>query len=74
MVASHESSKQREDTKANCIKVSVAGLSRALRIDFDDVLVRAEDVYHMRQRICNEKQYNVSDGTGKAWVKGHGTR
>ena len=31
--------------------VRVAGLSKALRIDFEEVFVKAEDIYHMTQRI-----------------------
>lgn len=39
-----------EDTKANCTRVRVAGMSKTLRMDLDEVLVRAEEVYHSRQR------------------------
>lgn len=53
-VASHASKMQREDTKANWTSVKVAGLSKALRMDLDEVLVKADDVYHMRQRICHK--------------------
>jgi hypothetical protein len=42
------SSIQRPDTKANCTKVKVAGMSNAFNIDFEDVLVSADDVYHSR--------------------------
>lgn len=35
------------ETEANCIKVSVTGLSKALRIDFDEVFVTAEVMYHV---------------------------
>ncbi len=41
-----------EDTKANWIRVRVIGLGKTLRMDFDEVLVRAELMYQMRQRTC----------------------
>lgn len=55
MLASQERKMQSEDTKANWINVKVAGMSKALRMDFDDVLVRADEVYHMTQRTCKEE-------------------
>lgn len=45
--ASHENSKQYTATKANCSIVRVAGLSKAVRIDLDEVFVRAEDQYQV---------------------------
>lgn len=51
IVASHAKKMQSDDTKANWTRVRVAGILKALRIDFDDVFVSAEDVYHSRQRI-----------------------
>lgn len=48
--ASQANNRQNVDTKANCTSVSVAGLSNAMRIDFDDVLVKADEVYHITQR------------------------
>lgn len=48
MDASHEKSKQKPATNANCISVSVAGFENELRIDFDEVFVRAEDIYHTK--------------------------
>lgn len=50
-IASHAITMHSDETKANCTRVSVAGLSKAIRIDLEDVLVRAEEVYHMRHRI-----------------------
>lgn len=49
--ASHARRMHSDDTKANWTSVRVAGLSKALRMDLEDVFVRAEDVYHARQRI-----------------------
>ena len=49
--ASQDSKMQYEDTKANCISVRVAGLSKAVRIDLDEVLVRADDQYHITQSV-----------------------
>jgi hypothetical protein len=48
--ASHDSKKQRNETKANCMTVRVAGFSKAFRIDFVEVFVRAEDPYQRMQR------------------------
>lgn len=39
------------ETKANCISVRVIGFGKAFRIDFDEVFVRAEDMYQMRHSI-----------------------
>jgi hypothetical protein len=36
--------------------VRVAGLGKALRIDFEDVFVRALDMYHIMQRIYDFNQ------------------
>jgi hypothetical protein len=60
MVASHEKKMQKEATKANWIRVSVAGLGNALRIAFEDVLVRALDIYQTMQRIYNDNQHGNS--------------
>ena len=51
-VDSHEKNTQKEETNANCMRVSVAGLGRALRIDFEEVFVKALEKYQMMQRIC----------------------
>lgn len=53
-VASHAMRIQSDDTKANCTSVRVAGILKALRIDFDDVFVSADDVYQSRHRICEK--------------------
>jgi len=50
--ASHENSIQYEETNANWTSVKVAGLSKAVRIDLDEVLVKAEDQYHIIQSAC----------------------
>lgn len=38
------------ETNTNCIRVRVTGFGRALRIDFDDVLVTAEVIYQIRHK------------------------
>lgn len=53
-LASQARNMQRDETNANWIRVSVAGLSNALRMDLDEVLVSADEVYHNRQRICQK--------------------
>jgi hypothetical protein len=50
--ASHEKSMQYDETKANWTRVKVAGLSKAVRIALDEVLVRADDPYHIMQSAC----------------------
>lgn len=50
MVASQARNMHSDETKANWIIVKVAGLSKAFRMDFDDVFVMAEDAYHSTQR------------------------
>ena len=45
-----------EETKTNWIKVRVMGLGKTVRMDFEDVLVRAEEVYHTRQRTFRRQQ------------------
>ena len=47
--------RQYEHTKANWISVRVAGLSKVVRIDFEEVLVRAEDQYHIIQSPYREE-------------------
>jgi hypothetical protein len=59
MVASHEKNMHREATNANWIKVSVAGLGKALRMAFEEVFVRALDRYHIMQRIYSINQYGI---------------
>lgn len=49
--ASHDKSRHHDDTNANCMMVSVAGLSKAVNIVFDEVLVKAEDQYHMTHNV-----------------------
>lgn len=51
IVASQAMNTQSDDTKANWTSVRVAGMLKALRIDFDEVLVKAEEKYHVMQRI-----------------------
>src|SRR5262245_58675269 len=52
MDASHEKNRQYDATNANWTRVKVAGMSNALRMDFEDVFVRTDVVYHTMQRIC----------------------
>lgn len=51
--ASHDKSRHHDDTNANCMMVSVAGLSKAVNIVFDEVLVKAEDQYHMTHNVMS---------------------
>lgn len=51
--ASHAKKRHQPETKANCMIVSVIGLGKALSIDFEEVLVKAELRYQTRQRIWN---------------------
>src|SRR5690349_11480959 len=45
--ASQENNRQYDETKPNWTRVKVAGLSKAVRIALEDVLVMADDQYHM---------------------------
>jgi hypothetical protein len=40
-----------DDTKANCIKVSVKGFGSAVRMALEEVFVKMEAMYHMPQSI-----------------------
>lgn len=57
IVASHENSMQKKATNANWISVRVAGFGKALRMDFDEVFVRALEVYHIIQRVYGKYQH-----------------
>ena len=46
-----EKNRHHPETKANCIIVRVIGLGKTLRMDFEEVLVRAELKYQIRQSI-----------------------
>jgi hypothetical protein len=48
--AIQEDRRQKSETKPNCTIVRVAGFSKALRMDLEDVLVRTDDPYQSRQR------------------------
>lgn len=50
-VANQEKNRQKVATKPNCISVRVAGFGKAIRIDFEEVFVRALEKYQMMQRI-----------------------
>ena len=45
--------KHHKDTDANWMMVRVAGLGKALRIDLEEVLVRAEVMYQAMQSACS---------------------
>lgn len=51
---------QNDDTKANWTRVRVAGLSKAVRIDFEDVFVNAEDQYHITHNIYSDASATTS--------------
>jgi hypothetical protein len=51
MEANQEKNIQNVATKANWMRVSVAGFGKALRIDLEDVLVRALEKYQMMQSV-----------------------
>ena len=60
--ASQEHRMQYEDTKANWTSVRVAGLSKAVKMDLDDVFVNAEDQYHIKQSIfCVFEERDISN-------------
>jgi hypothetical protein len=63
MVDSHEKHMQREETKANWIKVRVAGLGKALRMAFEEVFVRALDRYQTMERIYSTNQRKLYVGS-----------
>lgn len=63
MVESQEKKRQRKATKKNWMSVRVAGLGNALRMDFEDVFVKALDMYHIIQRIY-DYQYWLSKREG----------
>ena len=50
--AAAASSKHHPDTKANCTVVSVTGCGSAVRIAFEDMLVKIDVMYHTPQSIC----------------------
>ena len=52
IVDSQEKNMQKVATNANCMSVRVAGFGNAFRIDFEEVFVKALDMYHIMQRIC----------------------
>ena len=51
ILASHEKKRQNDATNANCIRVRVAGLGNAFKIDFEEVFVKAEEKYQIIQSI-----------------------
>lgn len=57
MEESQEKKRQRKATKKNCMRVRVAGLGKALRMDFEEVFVRALDMYHITQRIYSHQHW-----------------
>ena len=64
---------QYEETNPNWTNVKVAGLSKAVRIAFEDVLVRADDQYHIMQSACRKRRDNQHgaiswDGMAGRWA------
>jgi ABC-type transporter lipoprotein component MlaA len=53
--ARKEKRMQYEETKANWTMVKVAGLSKAVRIALEEVLVRADDQYHITQSAYGQR-------------------
>ena len=51
-LANVASSRHQPDTKANCTVVRVTGLGSAVRIVFEDMLVKMEVMYQTPQSIC----------------------
>jgi hypothetical protein len=56
IVESQEKRRQKLATKPNCMRVRVAGLGKALRMDFEEVFVKALERYHIIQRIYGYQQ------------------
>jgi hypothetical protein len=54
MEANQEKNIQNVATKANWMRVSVAGFGKALRMDLEDVLVRALEKYQMMQSVYSK--------------------
>jgi hypothetical protein len=52
MEESEARTKHHDETEANWTIVKVAGFGNALRIDLEEVLVRAEVMYQTMQRTC----------------------
>ena len=50
MVERYTNDKHHRDTNANCTIVSVTGLGRAFKMDFEDVLVTADVRYQTRHK------------------------
>ena len=49
------------ETKPNCTIVRVIGFGRASKIDLDEVLVSAEVMYQIRQRLCEQGMISYRD-------------
>jgi hypothetical protein len=56
IVESQEKRRQKLATKPNWMRVRVAGLGKALRMDFEEVFVKALERYHIIQRIYGYQQ------------------
>jgi hypothetical protein len=65
LLPSHEDVMQKNATKKNCTMVNVAGLLNAFSIVLDEVLVRAEDMYHMIHRAYNTRDQPTEVVTGR---------
>lgn len=59
----HEKNRQNDETKPNWISVRVAGLGKELRIDFEEVLVKALEKYQTRQSAYKTSAWNgIAEG------------
>lgn len=52
--ATAEQTRQKKETKANWTMVRVAGLSRVMRMDLEEVLVRTDEVYQSIHRTLRD--------------------
>lgn len=50
------------------MRVNVAGILKALRMDFDDVFVRADDVYHIKQRMTSFGDTGARSASAISWA------
>lgn len=68
MVASHAMKIHNEETKANWTSVKVAGLSKAIKMDLEEVFVRADEVYHNRHRIISFGETGARRASAISWA------
>jgi hypothetical protein len=63
--ARYASMRHQIETEANCTIVNVTGFGNAVSIDFEEVLVSADVMYHAMQSAWME----ISLQSGKAWLR-----